>query len=96
MHAPTLVPPRAQGSFLWTEGLMILISGMILGFATGFALAKMLVKVLTGVFDPPPQSLTIPWVYLAVLILAGCASTILAVTIARAISRRQAIQALWS
>jgi putative ABC transport system permease protein len=85
---------RQIGSFLWTEGLMILISGMTLGFATGFALAKMLVKVLTGVFDPPPQSLTIPWVYLAVLILAGCASTILAVTIARAISRRQAIQAL--
>jgi putative ABC transport system permease protein len=85
---------RQIGSFLWTEGLMILISGMILGFATGFAIAKMLVKVLTGVFDPPPQSLTIPWVYLAVLILAGCASTILAVTIARAISRRQAIQAL--
>jgi putative ABC transport system permease protein len=85
---------RQIGSFLWTEGLMILSSGMILGFATGFAIAKMLVKVLTGVFDPPPQSLTIPWVYLSVLILSGCASTILAVTIARIVNRRQAIQAL--
>ena len=60
-----------MGSFLWSEGLIILVSGMILGFATGFGIAKMLVKVLTGVFDPAPQSLTIPWVYLGVLVVAS-------------------------
>ncbi len=85
---------RQLGSFLWTEALIILTAGMVLGFATGFAIAKMLVKVLTGVFDPPPQALTIPWSYLGVLIIAGCLSTALAVTIARNVSQRRSIQAL--
>ena len=31
----------------------------------------MLVKVLTGVFDPPPEHLAVPWVYLG--IVAGVA-----------------------
>ncbi|MHB8652862.1 MAG: FtsX-like permease family protein [Terriglobia bacterium] len=85
---------RQLGSFLWTEGLIILSSGIVLGFAAGFALAKMLVKVLTGVFDPPPQALSIPWLYLLVLIVAGCLSTVLAVKIAQNIAQRRAIQAL--
>jgi len=66
---------RQLGSFLWTEGLIILVAGTVLGFLTGFAIAQMLVKVLTGVFDPAPQALTIPWLYLVVLIVAGCVST---------------------
>ena len=28
-------------------------------------LSIMLVKVLTGVFDPPPDTLSVPWLYLA-------------------------------
>jgi putative ABC transport system permease protein len=37
-------------------------------------ISYMLVKVLTGVFDPPPDQLFVPWGYLAVvvgLMLAG-------------------------
>jgi putative ABC transport system permease protein len=85
---------RQLGSFLWTEGLIILIAGIVLGFATGLGIAKMLVKVLTGVFDPAPQSLAIPWVYLVVLILAGALSTIAAVMIAQRVTRRRALEAL--
>jgi putative ABC transport system permease protein len=85
---------RQLGSFLWTEGLIILVAGMVLGFATGFVIAKMLVKVLTGVFDPPPQALAIPWLYLVVLIAAGCLSTVMAVAIAQKITQRRAIEAL--
>jgi putative ABC transport system permease protein len=85
---------RQLGSFLWTEGLIILSAGIVLGFATGFGIAKMLVKVLTGVFDPPPEALSIPWLYLIVLIGAGCLSTILAVMIAQSVTQRRAIQAL--
>jgi putative ABC transport system permease protein len=85
---------RQLGSFLWTEGLIILIAGMVLGFATGLGIAKMLVKVLTGVFDPAPQSLAMPWVYLVVLIVAGCASTVLAVVIAQRVTRAKALEAL--
>ncbi|MFN2604136.1 MAG: FtsX-like permease family protein [Gemmatimonadaceae bacterium] len=83
---------RQLGSFLWTEGVIVLISGMVLGFATGFGIAKMLVKLLTGVFDPAPQSLAVPWVYLVVLVVAGCLSTILAVAIALNVTQHRAIQ----
>jgi putative ABC transport system permease protein len=85
---------RQLGSFLWTEGLIILIAGIVLGFATGLGIAKMLVKVLTGVFDPAPQSLAIPWLYLGVLIVAGCASTALAVVIAQRVTKAKALEAL--
>jgi putative ABC transport system permease protein len=85
---------RQLGAFLWTEGLIILVAGMVLGFATGLGIAKMLVKVLTGVFDPAPQSLAIPWVYLGVLIAAGCASTILAVVIAQRVTQQKSLEAL--
>jgi putative ABC transport system permease protein len=54
----------------------------------------MLVKVLTGVFDPAPQSLAIPWLYLVVLIIAGCASTVLAVVIAQRVTQAKALEAL--
>jgi len=85
---------RQLGSFLWTEGLIILISGMVLGFAIGFLIAKMLVKVLTGVFDPAPEALAIPTLYLVILVLAGCVSTVVAVLIAQRVSQRRALEAL--
>jgi putative ABC transport system permease protein len=85
---------RQLGAFLWTEGLIILVAGMVLGLATGLGIAKMLVKVLTGVFDPAPQALAIPWLYLVVLIVAGCASTVLAVVIAHRVTRTNALEAL--
>ena len=85
---------RQLGAFLWTEGLIILVAGMGLGFATGLGIAKMLVKLLTGVFDPAPQSLAIPWVYLVVLVLAGTLSTVLAVLIAQRVTQQKSLEAL--
>lgn len=85
---------RQLGAFLWTEGLIILVAGMGLGFATGLGIAKMLVKVLTGVFDPAPQSLTIPWIYLVVLVLAGTLSTVLAVLVAQRVTQQKSLEAL--
>ena len=46
----------------------------------------MLTKVLTGVFDPPPASLSVPWAYLATVaavVVVGVAVTCLG-TIRRA------------
>ncbi|HEY6088477.1 MAG TPA: ABC transporter permease, partial [Gemmatimonadaceae bacterium] len=85
---------RQLGSFLWTEGMIILLAGMVLGFITGFGIAKMLVKVLTGVFDPAPEALAIPWIYLVVLIVAGCVSTVAAILIAQRVSQRKALESL--
>ena len=48
----------------------------------------MIVKILTGVFDPPPEHLSVPWGYLAGLLLAvGVAVAIAGSTMLRAIRR---------
>jgi len=54
----------------------------------------MLVTVLTGVFDPPPEALAVPWAYLVVLIVAAVASMVLAVVGAQAASRRPVVEAM--
>src|SRR5258708_15275845 len=82
------------GAFLWSEGLLIQIGGGIIGIALGFGLAQMLVTILTGVFDPPPEVLTVPWTYLALLALAAIASMVAAVLSTQVASRRPVVEAL--
>ena len=76
------------GAFLWSEGLLILVSGSLIGVALGFGVAEMLVKVLKGVFDPPPETISVPWVYLLVLALAAAISMGIAVLGSQAVSAR--------
>ncbi|MEH0550935.1 ABC transporter permease [Streptomyces sp. B21-101] len=54
-----------------TEALLLATGGLAGGALIGWALSEMLVKVLTGVFDPPPASLSVPGGYLA--LTAGAA-----------------------
>jgi putative ABC transport system permease protein len=68
-------------AFLVTEAAAIVVPGALLGVALGFLIAQVLVVVLTGVFDPPPTGLSVPWGYLAVLFAAAIASTAIAVAI---------------
>jgi len=63
--------PRQLGGFVWSEVLFTGATGAILGAIAGWVLSQMLVKVLTGVFDPPPEHLAVPWPYLG--IVAGIA-----------------------
>ncbi len=87
---------RQLGAFLWSEGLLIQIGGGVIGIALGFGVAQMLVTVLTGVFDPPPELLFIPWLYLLVLIGAMIASMIVAILGAKSASNRSVVEALRS
>jgi putative ABC transport system permease protein len=66
---------RQLAAFVWSEALVVLIGGGLVGAALGSGAALALVKVLTGVFDPPPESLAIPGNYLALLALAAVAAT---------------------
>jgi len=69
--------PRQLGGFVWGESLFVTVAGLVLGVALAAAIAWMLVKVLTGVFDPPPDVLSVPWGYLAALValtVAGVAA----------------------
>ena len=54
------------GAFIWAESAFVTTTGLVLAAAFGTLLTRMLVKVLTGVFDPPPDYLSIPWGYLSV------------------------------
>lgn len=60
--------PRQVEAFIWAEALAMAIPGVVLGIIGGWTLSLMLMKVLTGVFDPPPSSLAIPWAYLSAVI----------------------------
>jgi putative ABC transport system permease protein len=63
---------RQLGGFIWSESLFVTGGGLALGAVGAAALSWMLVKVLTGVFDPPPDVLAIPWGYLAGLVAVIC------------------------
>lgn len=75
--------PRQLAAFLWSEGLLIVVGGIVFGLASGLMTAWMLVKLLTGVFDPPPEALSIPWTYLAIVLSLVIASVVAAVLSAR-------------
>lgn len=86
--------PRQLAAFLWSEGMLIFTVGGTIGVVGGFGMAWMLVKLLTGVFDPPPDRLSIPWVYILVLIGAAFASVAAAVIEAQHETRVPAVQRL--
>ncbi len=60
--------PTQLAAYLWSEGILIFVGGSAFGLLSGAATAWMLVKLLTGIFDPPPEAPSIPWVYLALVI----------------------------
>ncbi len=70
---------RHIGSFLWSEGLLIIGVAILAGVPIGLGIAYVLVKLLTGVFDPPPEGLSVPWPYLTFVAAAGLASVVAAV-----------------
>jgi putative ABC transport system permease protein len=79
---------RQVGAFVVSEVGMVLATAALLAAGLGWLLARMLVAMLTHVFDPPPAHLAIPWGFLALLygvaLLAGLAgSTIARGTIGR-------------
>ena len=74
--------------FLRSEGLLVLAVGWLIGTAAGVTVAWMLVVLLAGVFDPPPEHLSIPWPYLGLILGMAAASTGIAIWFAeRSVSR---------
>jgi putative ABC transport system permease protein len=70
--------PRQLGAFVWSEAALVVGSGMFLGFFVGAIIAFVLVKLLTGVFDPPPEALSVPWGYLVVVVVTAAGAALLA------------------
>ncbi|MCA0275279.1 MAG: ABC transporter permease [Proteobacteria bacterium] len=86
--------PHQLAAFLWGEGLLVAVGGLVFGLLSGLTIAWMLVKLLTGVFDPPAQALSVPFAYLALVLLLLIASIVLAIQLTRAIGNADAPQRL--
>jgi putative ABC transport system permease protein len=69
---------RQLASFVWSEAIFVTVGGLVLGVLTGWGLSFIIVKILTGVFDPPPPHLFVPWAYLAVLGGVTCGTVVAA------------------
>ncbi|WP_433202440.1 ABC transporter permease [Dactylosporangium sp. CS-047395] len=76
--------PRQLAGLVWAEVAVVGVCGLLFGALLGAALSRMLAALLTGVFDPPPDRLTLPWPYLlaglglsvACLAAAGAATVV--------------------
>ena len=85
---------RQLRSFVLAEAVLLVAAGVLAGGVLGWALSRMLIAVLTGVFDPPPTASTVPWPYLGV-VLAALLAAIAAVSAATLrVARRSPLAAL--
>ena len=73
--------PRQRAGFLWTEARAIVVAGVLGGLLTGTLIAAQLVKVLTGIFDPPPEHPAIPWTFVGTVLAAVLTTAVLATTV---------------
>jgi putative ABC transport system permease protein len=76
------------------EAAVLAVPGLAAGALLGLALSQLLVRVLAGVFDPPPAALAVPWSYLAALGLGTLVALIGAGVWAAQAARRPAVEVL--
>jgi putative ABC transport system permease protein len=67
---------RQTAAFVVGESVLVTVVGLLLGGLLGAGLAKVLVSVLNGVFDPPPSALAVPVGFLVVLAVAIVGSAV--------------------
>jgi putative ABC transport system permease protein len=71
---------RQRAGFLWTEARALTVAGVLGGLVTGALIAAQLIKVLNGIFDPPPQHPAVPWTFVATVVAAVVAAAGVAAT----------------
>jgi putative ABC transport system permease protein len=86
--------PRQLAAFIWADTIIVTIGGLVAGALGGWVLTEMLVKVLTHVFDPAPEALSVPWAYLAVAGGLACAAAAVAAGAATVAARRPGLKLL--
>ena len=84
---------RQLRGLVLAEAALVTVGGVLGGALIAWGLSTMLVKVLTGVFDPPPSAIAVPIGYLAVTVLAVLAAMAAALASART-STRPAVEEL--
>jgi putative ABC transport system permease protein len=86
--------PSQVGAFVRVESFIVTVAGLILGAVSGGVLALLLVKVLTGVFDPPPAQLAVPALYLAAVTIGAVMAAAVAAELTIRASRRPVIETI--
>ncbi len=86
--------PRQLSAFLNGEAWAVVGFGGVFGLVIGVLVAQTLIKLLQGVFDPPPEAMLLPWLYLGVLLLCAVVSTAVAVVFARRASGQRVTEVL--
>jgi putative ABC transport system permease protein len=85
---------RQVGGFVWSDAAFVAAGGLTAGALAGWVLAVMLVKVLTGVFDPPPAALSVPRKCVASVIAVSMAGVIAAAVATVRRARRAPVSVL--
>jgi putative ABC transport system permease protein len=73
---------RDISAFVWSEAALILGAGLVLAAGLGWLLSVLLVAMLGHVFDPPPDALAVPWLFLGGLAAAAIVGAALAIALA--------------
>ena len=79
-------------TFVWSEAAFVAVGGIVLGALAGWGISFVIVKILTGVFDPPPQHLFVPLAYLTALGAVAVAAIVAACLGALRATRRPAVE----
>jgi putative ABC transport system permease protein len=76
------------------EAITVTVGGLVAGAVLGWALSAALVSVLTGVFDPPPDALSVPWWSLVAIAAVATAAIVASALIAAHRSSEPPIESL--
>ena len=79
---------------IFSEVFVVAVGGLAAGAIIAWVLSQMLVKVLTGVFDPPPSVIAVPWLYLTAVAVVTLAALSAVGSGAVRVSRRSPISVL--
>jgi len=85
---------RQMRGLVLSEAALVTVLGLIGGALGGWLLSLMLVKVLTGVFDPPPEGLSSPGGYLLVTAVVTSSAIFAAALLAARSANRSAVEQL--
>jgi putative ABC transport system permease protein len=85
---------RHLRGMIGSDAVVLAVLGLAAGAVSGAVLSVMLVKVLTGVFDPPPSAIAVPWGYLGIVGIVTVLALATVTTVATRITARPAIGVL--
>jgi putative ABC transport system permease protein len=85
---------RQLRGLVLAEAAVVTVGGLAGGALVAWGLSVMLVKVLTGVFDPPPSVIAVPVAYLGVAVLAVLAAITAAALAGARTSTKPAVEEL--